>query len=124
MTYLVIVTREDGQWLADVPSVPGAHTYARSLEGLRRYVREVIILMDDLDDDAQADVAFKFDVEDEVIRDAARVGDERRDLLAREAAVRGEVAEMARSLSEAGYSTRDAAALLDITPGRVSQLVG
>lgn len=124
VTYRVVVTREDGQWLADIPSVPGAHTYARSLEGLRRYVYEVIVLMDDLDDDAEVDVQLRFDVDDEVVRKAARVGAERRELLAREAAVRADVAESARGLADAGYSMRDAAALLDVTPGRISQLAG
>jgi len=39
MSYTVHVTREGDIWLADVPSVPGAHTFARSLEGLARSVR-------------------------------------------------------------------------------------
>lgn len=46
-TYRVVVTREDGRWLADVPDVPGAHTWANSLNALRKAVREVIALMDD-----------------------------------------------------------------------------
>lgn len=58
-TYEVVVTREDGAWLADVPTVPGAHTYARSLTALTEAVREVVILMDDLDDDAQPDLAWR-----------------------------------------------------------------
>jgi len=33
-TYRVVITREDGQWLADVPSLEGAHTYAGSLPAL------------------------------------------------------------------------------------------
>jgi hypothetical protein len=32
--YQVTVSREDGQWLADVPELQGAHTYARSLPTL------------------------------------------------------------------------------------------
>jgi predicted RNase H-like HicB family nuclease len=31
-TYEAVVTREDPMWLADVPAVPGAHTFARSLQ--------------------------------------------------------------------------------------------
>lgn len=30
----VVITREGDDWIADVPSVPGAHTFARSLPGL------------------------------------------------------------------------------------------
>ena len=42
--YRVVVTREDGSWLADVPGLEGAHTYARSLPALDRAVREVVVL--------------------------------------------------------------------------------
>ena len=43
-TYHVVVTREDGSWLADVPELAGAHTDARNLPTPDRYVREVIVL--------------------------------------------------------------------------------
>jgi predicted RNase H-like HicB family nuclease len=43
-TYRVIITRDDGHWLADVPSLQGAHTYARSLPALDQAVREVVVL--------------------------------------------------------------------------------
>jgi len=59
-TYLVEVTREGNQWLADVPSVPGAHTFANDLDTLRQSVREVIVLMDDLPDDATPDFYFTY----------------------------------------------------------------
>ena len=58
MSYAVLVTRDGDSWLADVPSVPGAHTFARSLEGLARSVREVVVLMDDLPDDAAVELDF------------------------------------------------------------------
>ena len=61
MSYAVLVTRDGDSWLADVPSVPGAHTFARSLEGLPRTVREVVVLMDDLPDDAVVELDFHFD---------------------------------------------------------------
>jgi len=61
MSYTVLVTRDGDDWLADVPSVPGAHTFARSLEGLARSVREVVVLMDDLPDDAEVELGFHVD---------------------------------------------------------------
>ena len=61
MSYAVLVTRDGDSWLADVPSVPGAHTFARSLEGLARSVREVVVLMNDLPDDAAVELDFHFD---------------------------------------------------------------
>jgi hypothetical protein len=51
-TYRVVVTRENGHWLADVPALQGAHTYARSLPALDQAVREVVVLAADLPDEA------------------------------------------------------------------------
>jgi len=121
-SYEVIVTREDGAWLADVPAVAGAHTFARTLTGLRRSVREVIFLMDDLPDDAAVAMSFRFDVDDATVMDAARLGQERRAIAAREADVIAGTARSVGDLIEHGYSVRDAAELLNITAGRVSQL--
>lgn len=121
-SYEVIVTREDGAWLADVCAVAGAHTFARTLTGLRRSVREVIILMDDLPDDAAVAMSFRFDVDDATVMDAARLGQERRAIAAREADVIAGTARSVGDLIEHGYSVRDAAELLNITAGRVSQL--
>ena len=61
MSDAVLVTRDGDSWLADVPSVPGAHTFARSLEGLARSVREVVVLMNDLPDDAAVELDFHVD---------------------------------------------------------------
>ncbi len=115
-------TREDGTWLADVPAVAGAHTFARTLTGLRRSVREVIIVMDDLPDDDAVAMSFRFDVDDETVAAAAGLGQERRALAAREADVMAGTARSVGDLIEHGYSVRDAAELLNITAGRVSQL--
>ncbi len=121
-SYEVIVTREDGAWLADVREVAGAHTFARTLTALRKSVREVIVLMDDLPDDAEVVMSFRFDVDDEAVTEAARLGQERRALAAREADVMAGTARSVGNLIERGYSVRDAALLLNITAGRVSQL--
>jgi DNA-directed RNA polymerase specialized sigma24 family protein len=121
--YEVIVTREDDAWLADVPSVPGAHTFARSLRGLAKSVREVIILMDDLDDDATPEVAFTYQVDDPAVQDAAAVGRERRATRELEDKLVAHTSDAVTALAREGYSVRDAAALLDLTAGRVSQLL-
>lgn len=122
MTYDVVVTREGGDWLADVPSVRGAHTFARSLTSLLTSVREVIVLMDDLPDDAEPDVSLTFEVSDEAVRRAEAVGRERIAIAARERELQVETRKAVRELLLSGYSVRDAAILLAITPGRVSQL--
>ncbi|WGW12765.1 hypothetical protein LWF01_03040 [Saxibacter everestensis] len=122
MSYTVTVTREEGQWLADVPDVPGAHTFARTLPALDKAVREVIVLMDDLDDDAKIALTYDFQVDDDAVLTAAHVGSERVALAEKEAALHVETREAITALQANGYSVRDAAALLHVTPGRVSQL--
>ncbi|MFD7161172.1 hypothetical protein ACFV9C_41765 [Kribbella sp. NPDC059898] len=86
VTYRVHVTHEDGQWLADVPQLEGAHTYARSLAALDRYIREVIVLAADLPDDAMdsLDLDYTYNVADPLIADAVRAHHERAELHDRE----------------------------------------
>ena len=122
MTYQVVITREGDDWLADVPSVPGAHTFARSLTALVKAAGEVIVLMDDLDDDARPELELTFDVDDAAVTEAAKVGEERRGQAERERRLQDETLQAVRQLVDAGYSVRDASVLLGVTPGRVSQL--
>jgi len=121
--YEVIVTREGSSWLAAIPAVPGAHTFARSLTGLAKSVREVIILMADLDDDATPELSFTYQVSDEVVQEAVAVGRERRETRELEETLMAHTAAAVARLAREGYSVRDAATLLDLTPGRVSQLL-
>lgn len=51
--YRVVVTRERGAWLADVPELAGAHTFARNIPGLDMSVREVIATVEDLPEGAE-----------------------------------------------------------------------
>ncbi|BBZ09810.1 MULTISPECIES: nucleoside/nucleotide kinase family protein [Mycobacterium] len=121
MTYSVHVTREGDAWLADVPAVAGAHTFAHSLAGLAKSVREVIILMDDLPDDADVELDFHYDVDDESVLDAERLRRMREEIERQEAELVSETGRVASALSRK-YSVRDTAAMLGVTAGRVSQL--
>ena len=123
--YRVVVTREDGQWLADVPSLEGAHTYARSLPTLDQAVREVVVLAADLPDEAMPVLMLDYeyhtgdaslDVTAQEVRQLRREADE----LAAAAASR--TGRAAAELVARGLSVRDVAALLGISPQRVSQL--
>lgn len=123
--YRVVVTREDSQWLADVPELQGAHTYARSLPTLDHAVREVIVLAADLPDEAMPDLVIDYDYhtgDPELDDTAVAVRRLRRqaDELAASAAARTE--QVAAKLVARGLSVRDVAALLGISPQRVSQL--
>lgn len=121
----VVVTREDDVWLADVPSLAGAHTYSRTLAGLDQAVREVVVLAVDLPDDDMPHLRldYVFHTGDPDLDDVAaevRALRTRADELATAAAARTSMA--AATLVARGFSVRDVAALLGISPQRVSQL--
>lgn len=123
--HVVVVTREDGMWLADVPGLEGGHTYARSLPSLDQAVREVIVLAADLPDEAMPGLAldYRYETGDpELDATALEVRRLRRqaDELAAEVAAR--TGQAAVELVARGLSVRDVASLLGISPQRVSQL--
>lgn len=125
--YRVVVTREGGAWLANVPDVAGAHTYARSLAGLDAAVREAIAAVLDLPAgrEVEAGLALRWEYRtgdariDEV---TARLRARRAELDAAEAELQALTAGCARQLVDANWSVRDAAALLGVSPGRISQV--
>lgn len=122
--YEVVITREGGDWLADIPSVPGAHTFARTLPALMKAVREVIVLMDDDNPELEPDditIIPHYDIPDIDVSLARDVAIRRHDLAIAEANLAAETVKLAGVLSER-YSVRDTAELLGISPGRVSQL--
>lgn len=121
----VVVTREDGVWLAEVRGLEGAHTFARSLPSLDQAVREVIVLTADLPDEAMSGLVlgYRYDTGDpELDARALEVRRLRRqaDELAAEVAAR--TGQAAAELVARGLSVRDVASLLGISPQRVSQL--
>lgn len=129
MPYRVVVTRdpEDARfWLADVEDLDGAHTYARSLSALERYVREVIVLAADLPDGAEDALVlvWEYHTGDPVVDEAAAVLRAERERVEAEARwVAERTTELARRLvTEGRYSVRDAAALLSVSPSRIGQL--
>jgi DNA-directed RNA polymerase specialized sigma subunit len=124
-TYRVVVTREDGSWLADVPALAGAHTFARSLHTLDQAVREVVVLAADLPDEAMPGLVLDYEYHTgDASLDAAaleiRQARRQAEKLAAAAAARTRLA--AAELVAKGWSVRDVAALLGISPQRVSQL--
>ena len=125
--YRIVVTREPDAWLADVPELSGAHTFARTLPALDRAVREVIVLAADLPDEAMdgLSLAWEYHTGDAVVdQDAARVRALRAEADQLAAAASTSTAEAAQRLVEHGLSVRDTAVLLGISPQRVSQMTG
>lgn len=120
-TYRVTVWREpEGGWGASADEIDGAHTDGRSLAEIDRHIREAIALVLDLPRGAEdtMDVALHIRVGDDI---DALVDDARR---ARQAAKRAQALtiDAVQALRKRGVSVRDAARVLGITSGRVSQL--
>ncbi|MQA86216.1 MAG: type II toxin-antitoxin system HicB family antitoxin [Streptosporangiales bacterium] len=125
MSYRVVVTREDGAWLADVPELEGAHTWAGNLPALDQAVREVIVLAEDMPDEVIPRLELDYEYhtgDDQVDVEAADLRRERARVARLERQVAAQTDLMARRLVSRGYSVRDAAALTGVSHQRVSQL--
>lgn len=125
--YRVIVTREGSAWLADVPELEGAHTFARTLAALDRAVREVVVMAADRPDyDMPAlQLAYDYrtgDLDIDVTATEIRTLRKEADQLSATATARTGAA--AAQLVDRGFSVRDVATILGISPQRVSQLTG
>ena len=123
--YRVVVTREGGNWLADVSGVQGAHTYARTLPKLDAYVREAIALVKDLPAGAEADLRLDYEVHtgDPVIdKESAELRAAREGLRREERELTKRTERLARQLRR-NWSVRDTAHLLGVSMQRVSQIV-
>ncbi len=123
MTYTVIVTREGKYWLGDIPDLSGAHAFARNLTALDKEMHDVISLVLDHDDDeaerfAAQPLSYEYEGVPPVVHAAAQLGDARRSVVA----LAPSMERCAKDLAEDGFSVRDIAHLLAVTPGYVSQL--
>lgn len=120
---VVAVLDDDKRWVAEVEDLPAAHADARNLETLDRYVREVIVLAEDLPDDAGPDLRLAWQyhtgdgyVDDELTdlrRLRSMLEEAQRDLEARTRKVLAGMRE---------HSMRDASAMLGVSRARVQQL--
>ena len=123
--YRVAVTREGDHWLADVPELPGAHTYARTLPALEREVREVIALAEDLPEGAEPQIRVEFDIhtgDDELDADTAAVRLQRVRLAEQERELSVRTLAVVRRLRDGRMPVRDVAKIVGISAQRVSQI--
>ena len=119
---VVLERDESGTWIATVPSVPGCHTYGRSLVEAKRRVREALHTWVDDADTAQLvdDVRLPREAVASVRRSVAA----RHQLAhARDTAGSATAEAVRRLVSELGLGVRDAAYLLALSHQRVQQLV-
>jgi DNA-directed RNA polymerase specialized sigma subunit len=126
MTYHVVVTREEDSWLAEVPGLPGAHTYAGNLIALDTAIREAIALVEDLPEGGEAGLVVDWDftaLDDPAITEALAIAHRRRDVERERHELAEKTRQLAGSFVKRGWSLRDVAGVLGISTGRVSQLV-
>jgi predicted RNase H-like HicB family nuclease len=124
MRYHVVVTRDGDGWMADVPVLPGTHTWAKTLRALDRNVREVIGMVEDLPRSAEAalDLEMDYHTGDPVVDERAdRLRARRREQERAAAEIASDTRELARQLTTQ-LPVSDAAVLLGVSKGRITQL--
>ncbi|WP_448061741.1 type II toxin-antitoxin system HicB family antitoxin [Cellulomonas hominis] len=124
MTYTVRVTREGASWLGDVPGLPGGHSYAHSLRALDERMREVIALVEDLPEGAEPGLDLAWDysaVAPEAVA-VAHLAQERAEAERARERIASDTRRLVTELIDKGWTSRDVAAVLGLSPGRVSQL--
>lgn len=120
-----VVTREGTNWLASVPAVPGVHTYAGNISALVANVQEAVALALDLPEEvAPVSVKLEFADADSLISEAVQIGEQRERIETVRRTLQSRAADAAERMAAAGYSMRDIAGVLRVTPGRVTQILG
>ena len=111
--------------MADVPALPGTHTWAKTLRALDRNVREVIGMVEDLPRSAEAalDLEMDYHTGDPVLDGRGRLRARRREQERAAAEIASDTSELLRRFA-AQLSVGDAAVLPGVSKGRISQLRG
>ena len=122
MKFVFRITREGQSWLAEVPTVPGAATFAGNLIALELAVREVLSLLLDIEDESVFEFEFEFSNVGEEMLAAVELGKRREELEREQKEIMTASARFIQELSKEGYSVRDLSGILHMSPGRVSQI--
>lgn len=123
MIYTVQISREGEEWLATCLDHPEAIDYAKNLSALEKGIKDAIILAADLPEDSQIQVQMTPDKNlPNSLRQALELRQQRNHLQNEQAKLQTRTREVASLLGNDGYSIRDSATALGISPGRISQL--
>ena len=122
-SYRVVLERDEaGAWVARIPSVPGCHTYGRSLVEARRRIREALGLW--VDDANGAELVDDVRLPREALQAVRRSRAAREHVKLGQRRANELTADAARALVEdLELGVRDAGDLLGLSHQRVQQLV-
>jgi len=115
--YTAEARRSGGWWAISVPELKGVHSQARRLDQVEGMAREAIALF--LDTDPRT---ISVEVRPQTPTEVAQALDARKAAWEAEASAERATAAAVRALIAKGYTVRDAGALLQLSPARVSQI--
>jgi hypothetical protein len=117
----VRASREEGWWFLEVDGVEGGFSQARRLDQVDATVRDLLALLLDIPA-GEIELRVHVDWPDELAQASVRATRARKDAdVARDAAT-AEMRRAATAAVAAGFTVRDVAELLDVSPQRISQL--
>ena len=121
-TFTAHVERDENWWIAQLEEVPEVMTQTRRLDQIADAMRDALILFPELTGAPKEAIVHR-----NVVGDAEEKAQATRAELQRLRKAENEqlqkMVELAHHLSDSGYNYRDIAYLLDITYGRVGQLL-
>jgi predicted RNase H-like HicB family nuclease len=120
--YVAVYERdpESDAWLVHIKTIPGCHTYGRTLRQAEARIREALAAWLDRDPNG-LEIASEWPAELENV--ATSVSQARREAAASAQAAGAATAKAAKQLDRMGLSRRDTAAVLGISHQRVQQLL-
>jgi predicted RNase H-like HicB family nuclease len=121
--YRVVFERDDAAaWIVRVSSVPGCHTYGRTIDQARKRIREALAIW--VDDAETAELAEEIRLPSRALDAVRRSRDARRRATEQREKAQVTTAAAARTLvDDLDLGLRDAADLLGLSHQRVQQLV-
>jgi len=113
--------RYEGWWIVNVPEVRGLHTQVRRLDQVPKMIKDAAsLLLERPTEEFVVQVVPKLPAEDQDKIEAAKAA---RTRLSEAEAVMAKASRVAvNDLRAKGFTVRDVAALIGVTPARISQL--
>jgi predicted RNase H-like HicB family nuclease len=116
-TYTAVCRRSGAWWAISVAEIKGVHTQARRLDQVEGMARDAIALMLDVDP-----VGIRVEVRPELPAPVSNALKARRAAREAEEAAEKATATAVWALLNEGYTVRDAGAMLNLSPQRISQI--